>query len=163
MGGGEWVYGDLLHDKDGRPHIVPRNQEYDFDDDMFEIYEVEPGSVGRFSGVFDSSGQEVFEGDIIRHGEELFDIRFGDGCFWRHGNDDTMELHTILGVGSFRVFSNVHDAPEVMEKQVVDTCKICGCERVFVPSSLTDESHLAGSGKSDLFECCECRWVQMII
>ena len=23
VGGGEWVYGDLLHDKDGRPHIVP--------------------------------------------------------------------------------------------------------------------------------------------
>lgn len=26
VGGGEWVYGDLLHDKDGHPHIVPRNQ-----------------------------------------------------------------------------------------------------------------------------------------
>lgn len=40
VGGGEWVYGDLRHDKDGRPHIVPKGQEFDFDDDMFEIYEV---------------------------------------------------------------------------------------------------------------------------
>ncbi|MDR2928308.1 MAG: hypothetical protein LBV41_08955 [Cytophagaceae bacterium] len=39
VGAGEWGYGDLLHDKGMRPHIVPQRQRFDIDDDNCEIYE----------------------------------------------------------------------------------------------------------------------------
>lgn len=115
VGGGEWVYGDLLHDKDGRPHIVPKGQELDFDDDMFEIYEVEPATVGQYSGLKDKNGREICEGDIVRWNEYIGEAIFKSGRFARKVKNVSAPLSSLLL--ATEVIGNIHDNPELLKTE----------------------------------------------
>ena len=56
--GGKWVYGDLVHNqKVTRTGLEPRV--------MVGGYEVDPDSVGQFTGKHDIHRKEVYEGDAV--------------------------------------------------------------------------------------------------
>ena len=56
---GNWVTGDLIHNmKVTTTGLVPRT--------MVGGYEVEPQSVGLFTGVVDINGKQIFEDDILK-------------------------------------------------------------------------------------------------
>lgn len=77
-GGLEWFEGDLsylVHDK---------RECYIFPPDGYnspEWYEVDPATVGQYTGLKDKNGTKIFEGDILsvrdRDGEYRFIVRFG--------------------------------------------------------------------------------------
>ena len=83
------------------------------DDCVF--YQVNPETVGQFTGMLDKYGKKIFEGDIVRammdYGpagmiESVVDIGFKkhDGYRWNYFDLDTIE---IIG--------NIHDNPELVE------------------------------------------------
>lgn len=63
---GEWVEGNLRTSKSGNAMIIPI--EYS------GAYPVDPATVCQFTGMKDKTGNDVWEGDLMRESYELLDI-----------------------------------------------------------------------------------------
>ena len=70
---GEWVYGDLLHQADGT-HIFMGKGE----NGHTLCPRVDPSTVCQFTGMKDSEGNEIWEGDLVN---ERYDIASVDNLY----------------------------------------------------------------------------------
>ena len=86
-----WVYGDLVHDK----KVTLTGLE-----DRVKVggYEVDPDSVGQFTGKYDIHQKEVYEGDVV-----VVRIHGGENTFAVVTYNDEMSafLYDVSGEGSF--------------------------------------------------------------
>ena len=101
-----WVYGDLVQWKTrGKCAILP--QEGDEWTNPFD-FEVNPATVGQFTGVTDCDDRKVFEGDIIDYNLKgfLLIVDFIGGCFVLSGPDYPKPMRGTTTQG--RVVSNIH-------------------------------------------------------
>ena len=55
----EWLYGNLNLNDDGKSAIMRIG-------DFWSLQPVNPDTVGQFTGLKDSTGKEIYEGDIVR-------------------------------------------------------------------------------------------------
>lgn len=109
---GEWFYGNLyVKDTTGRTHITTPER---------GCLNINPETVGQFTGIFDKDGKEIYEGDIIRgsngsiNGYECpfkTQIKWlNDGCEFNTPNwGYTDSTHY------FKVIGNIHDNPELLK------------------------------------------------
>ena len=86
-------------------------------------FEVDPDTVGQFTGTTDNIGMMIFEHDIVRcygprwsEKEMVGHIVYGDCCFSvkedKKPNRPAMDL-----CADFKVIGTIHDNPELMEVQ----------------------------------------------
>jgi uncharacterized phage protein (TIGR01671 family) len=121
---GEWIEGDLLR-MNGHWFIFP-----DPAPGGIDKYEVDPATVGEFTGLKDRNGKEVYEGDIIRFSNPYLIISQGKQSFGMvkyydalagfalyNSSEDKfpMECDWLKIDGSTKVFGNIHDNPELLK------------------------------------------------
>lgn len=105
-----WRYGSLLTYPGGNPVIVC------FDDDGRELsYDVDPATVGQYTGLEDRRGREIYEDDILRKANTGIIVRViydaPQFCFKFNRNGDRLLDHPE----DFEVVGNVHDNPGLMK------------------------------------------------
>lgn len=103
---GMWVYGDLQHK--GRR--------------IFVEYEVDPATVGQYTGLKDKNGREIYEGDIICLGDKAGSqgpvVWYDSDCSFVMEKTKTGSLYKLYARCSqfkYEVIGNIHDNPELLK------------------------------------------------
>ena len=108
---GEWVYGDLLHLVDGV---------YISNDNGNNMAQVDPDTVGQYTGLKDKNGKLIYEGDrvyidcedataIIKWSDDLarFTIHFEDEAVFVDFDDYYSKELEVIG--------NIYENPELLK------------------------------------------------
>ena len=118
MGDGKFVYGSLVFVKENDksenelPHIV-----ISYGPDTFDWFEVEPETVGQYTGIDDREGEKIFEGDIFNIGAEnnIYTVRFDYGCFLAYEDDVQVGILAELATMFIKKIGNIYDNPELLK------------------------------------------------
>ena len=115
---GEWFYGNLFDiDVNGRTHISTTTR---------GCLDIDPDTVGQFTGLVDKDGDEIYEGDIIGcHNPEVKHLIFYNekqGRFMAALNGDIEnDFVGVCGIddaswmATKKVIGNIHDNPELLK------------------------------------------------
>jgi len=106
---GEWSFGDLLHSNTGKTYIVEL-----VDDDSGRIIrichiEVNPTTIGQYTGLTDKNGTKIFEGDVVKWDSKEWGSEYAEVVKWDY------EIFTIRESAwkeFCEVIGNIHDATE---------------------------------------------------
>lgn len=131
---GEWIYGSLLvshfkDDKKERYFITQFSGNYTFE------HEVDPATVGQFTGLKDKSGREIWEGDIFKEdgsGIVRSVFRVPGGLAFEDnpvsfGYDHRAPVYPYSSIAEMQnvswlsqcceVIGNIHDNPELLKTE----------------------------------------------
>ena len=110
---GRWAEGNLDIKKSGVCIITPDKTP------LGSYGQVDPETVGQYTGLTDSHGNRIFEGDIVEG--EYFDdedgygiIQWNDGAFEIVNDYTCVTFHENLYGQDLEVIGNVHDNPELI-------------------------------------------------
>lgn len=135
----EWVEGYYVYLFDGTGHESHRIYTGYAENDCGDFYpdwsEVDPETVGQFTGLLDKNGKKIFEGDMLKPFDDEIDkmvVEFHHGAFmlclygergymgeggWvEEGNYGVFECEPLSSYGDdIEVIGNVHDTPELLK------------------------------------------------
>ena len=131
---GDWVYGDFVRGNE-RKSLRDSIFVYDSETQSFNDYEINPSTLGQYTGLTDKNGKRVFEWDIL-HIAKIADGLGGyyqppldypvnvvvkwDLCAWMW--ETLCEDKRYISFPDawchyeFEIIGNVHDNPELLEK-----------------------------------------------
>ena len=126
---GEWIEGHLIRHEDRRARICESHTDifcYEKDRSIIQTvaHEVDPYTVGQYTGLKDKNGKRIFEGDIVRATIERAEgcqsprtengVVCGAPIFSPFSNE--LSMSGPIEDYCFEVIGNVHDNPELLEK-----------------------------------------------
>ena len=120
LNNGEWVEGFyFIDERDIEDGVIWRDvpqiqQRYG---DHYDYFDVDPLTIGQFTGLTDKNGKKIFEGDIVKDAHHTGVVSFGEfncscceGVYgWSFSNGADIRYHSI-----HEVIGNTHDNPELL-------------------------------------------------
>jgi uncharacterized phage protein (TIGR01671 family) len=119
---GEWAKGQYLYDDvTGKGWSVLSINESQTTEGGLFVYcvEVDPSTVGQYTGLPDKNGKEIYEGDICRHQAYVNWGKLSEhtGAVSISPNNGVMIGHNSAGT-EIKLLGNIHDNPELLTGQV---------------------------------------------
>ena len=118
----EWVDGYYVclrdsYKKRETHRIYTGYAESDCGDFYGDWYEVDPKTVGQFTGLYDKNGERIFEGDILKFSSISQYPVFWDSDYQAFGSRyyKDFDYLTSYDMRKIEVVGNIHDNPELME------------------------------------------------
>nr|DAZ50265.1 MAG TPA: YopX protein [Caudoviricetes sp.] len=122
----EWVYGLPIEGEPlmggGKETCIVTKPGLSYYDGVLMTYdecvEVDPDTVGQFTGLTDKNGTKIFEGDIVRYGDTIhrvvFEQRNGTAYFGLvYAACETLPFGHYQDLKQIEVIGNIYDNPEL--------------------------------------------------
>ena len=117
---GDWVFGDLVRIKDGEKTSTM----------IYGFGEVDPSTIGQYTGLTDKNGKKIFEGDIVEGNchsrwshrlQRCVVVYDRDSFKSRHylifPNEKHYFEYKVLFSKDVVVIGNIHDNPELLKER----------------------------------------------
>lgn len=124
---GKWVYGDLIQNSNNGVLIVYQLEHMDGLEYHCVEFEVDPQTVGQYTGVNDVSGSEIYEGDIVNtypfHTHRVSKtykyqkVIFLSGEFKAEHSDYGWEGETLIALNHCTVVGNIYENEELLDNK----------------------------------------------
>ena len=126
---GEWIYGDLIQNVDC---IKIREQEKDVKH-IAKSFEIDPETIGQFTGLTDKNGKKIWEGDIVKATvsynnafqdrvdvkTNIYEVKYHEKyCYFylaRKQNNLLFDGNWSYYLKEIEVIGNIHDNSEILK------------------------------------------------
>lgn len=113
---GQWWYGSLAYfDNHKESFIIPEVPADADPKSQYGLVTVNPDTIGQCTCAFDRYKKRIYEGDIIKLGDELFEVTW-DWYRNRFALSNSLPwFEPLVTVGNSIIVGNIHDNPEMLK------------------------------------------------
>lgn len=111
---GEWVEGYYVCVGGKHHYILTGKLDITRGYPQYVHYLVIPETVGQYTGLDDKNSTKIFEGDIVKHNNTVYEIAYITQ-YARFAGRKPKTIMSIFALETSEVIGNIHDNPEFME------------------------------------------------